>query len=131
MKIYWDSSALVEAVLNKEIRDRLRQDDACTRLHSLSEIFSTLTGGRLGFRVNPADAAELVEDLCQDMDVVRLDSDAVRAALGNARRMGVRGGRVHDYLHAVAAIRKSCASIRTLNPRDFDGLCEGMEIVSP
>ena len=38
-----------------------------TRTHALAETFATLTGGRLGFRYLPDDAA-LIHDLTQAMN---------------------------------------------------------------
>ena len=46
---YWDTSALVMALHDETIRDRLATGERVTRTHSLSELFSVLTGGR--FRV--------------------------------------------------------------------------------
>ena len=50
MKVYWDSSALVAATMEVEVRQRLLEPDQFSRKHALAEVFSTLTGSRLGFR---------------------------------------------------------------------------------
>ena len=131
MKVYWDSSALVEAVLLDEVRTRLQNEESCTRLHSLAEVFSTLTGGRLGFRVDACGAAELVAQLARETTVVRLDTAVVLDALRRARSLGVRGGRVHDFLHATAALHAHCTRLRTLNTRDFRDLCGDIRILPP
>jgi predicted nucleic acid-binding protein len=44
------------------------------------------------------------------------------AALRTARKRGVRGGRVHDFMHAVAAAKAGAEKILTLDKNDFDGL---------
>lgn len=50
MKTYWDSSALIEVILNQpSARSRfLSEQNKITRCHTLAESFSQLTGGRLG-----------------------------------------------------------------------------------
>jgi predicted nucleic acid-binding protein len=53
---------------------------------------------------------------------VDLDAAQVLEALKSARAKGVRGGRVHDYLHAVAAEKHQATKIVTVDRNDFDGL---------
>lgn len=125
MKVYWDSSALVESVLRLDVRNRLRQDSAFTRIHALAEVFSTLTGGRLGFRVESGDAADLLREISPELQFIPLNPAETLEALANARAVGVRGGRIHDFLHARAAEKMGCTLLRTLNGSDFDGLFAG------
>lgn len=131
MRVYWDSSALVVAVLDGGVRKRLSGDDSWARVHVLAEVFSTLTGGRLGFRVDAADAAAVIDEMRGSLKFVELSDDDVMAALRDARRLGVRGGRVHDYLHAMAAKAAGCGALRTLNTGDFVGLCGEVELREP
>ncbi len=131
MKIYWDSSALVAATMERRLRDRLTGEGGVTRVHSLTEVFSTLTGSRLGFRVDAADAALVVRELAECVDLVEVSSSDVLQALDEARSLGVRGGRVHDYLHAVAARLAECTTLLTLNTGDFDGLGGNLNIQEP
>lgn len=105
MTRYWDSSALVDALHDSRIETLALEPDQWTRAHSLAETFSTLTGGRLGFRYLPDDAAALIRELTRGMNFVRLDPEEILAALAEAQQHGVRGGRVHDWLHARAAQR--------------------------
>lgn len=131
MRGYWDSSALVVACQDGTVRDRLEAEGGATRVHTFAEVFSTLTGGRLGYRVDPEDAATLISEIRAKLEVVELDVDEVQAALGGARSKGVRGGRVHDYLHAVAAMKAGCDKVWTLNISDFSGLFAELEVVEP
>jgi len=103
MKAYWDSSAVIEACNNPVLRARLHRERGLTRTHTLAEIFSTLTGGNLAFRLDADTAAQTVANLAEDLDFHDLTTPEVLTALKAARKKGVRGGRVHDYLHAVAA----------------------------
>lgn len=131
MKEYWDSSALVAAALDARIRDRVSTTEAVTRSHSAAEVFSTLTGSRLGFRVDANDASQVIRDLLTTIEVVNLPLSRVLEALDEARSRGIRGGQVHDYLHAVAAQTANCETIITLNHSDFKGLFSELKIESP
>jgi predicted nucleic acid-binding protein len=130
-RTYWDSSALVEALHDETLRKRLEQPDNLTRTHAMSEVFSTLTGGRLGIRYSPAEAAEMVASIAEDLEIVELSPEQTLEALTSAHKKGVRGGRIHDYLHAVAAVQAEAKILVTLNGKDFKGLIEGLKIVAP
>jgi len=131
VNVYWDSSALVAATMDASVRQRLGQAGQFSRAHSLSEVFSTLTGSRLGFRVDPADAAEIVHELSGMLTFVELNIAEIVAALRTAKQLGVRGGRVHDFLHSVAAKKAGCQLLRTLNTTDFEGLFSNEELGLP
>ncbi len=127
MKDYWDSSALVEASADIALRTRLRTDRGITRTHALAECFSALTAGGLAVRLDADAAARIVENLAQDLDFVDLSAPEVLSALKQARKRGFRGGRVHDFLHAVAADKSSAAHLLTLDEHDFDLLLDRAE----
>jgi predicted nucleic acid-binding protein len=129
MKTYWDSSALVEAVLDQKLRQRLAEDQSITRVHALGEVFGTLTGGRLGVKFGPDEAVEVMDELAADLEFVELTAKEVLAALHDAEEKGVRGGRVHDYLHAVAAQKAKVGLLLTSDKFDFSGLFEKVEVL--
>ncbi len=131
MRTYWDSSALVAATLDARIRRRLEEAEAVTRSHALSEVFSTLTGSRLGFRVDADDVVALLRDLLEDLRLVDLSPADIMEALAEARSRGVRGGQVHDYLHAVTARSAGCEVVLTLNEADFAGLFDELRVEVP
>ena len=131
MKRYWDSSALVDALHDETIRQATRQPEQFTRLHALTEVFSTLTGGRLGFRYLPEEAAAMIRDLVLGFQFVELTAVEVQQALMDAGRRGVRGGRVHDWLHARAAAKAGVSELLTDNLDDFAGLEAGFEVRAP
>src|SRR5579884_3214697 len=128
MKAYWDASALVETHLDTDLHERLKEEGGITRTHSLAEVFSTLTGGRFPVRVSPDQAANTIEELIQHLDMVDLSAREVVQGLKKAREMGVRGGRVHDYLHALAAEKSGAKKLITLDRNDFAGLAPGLQI---
>ena len=122
MSAYWDSSAVIAAWIEPDLRLRLHRERGITRTHTLAEIFSAFTGGNLTIRQDAEQAARTVENLALDLDFVDLEAAQVLEALKSARARGVRGGRVHDYLHAVAAEKNQASKIVTVDRNDFDGL---------
>ena len=123
MKTYWDSSALVAAVETPAMQLRLQRERGVTRSHALAEVFSTITGNPKN-RADAQIAAEILASLAKSLDFVDLTADEMLAALKSARKLGVRGGRVHDYFHAVAAKKSGAKKIVTLDKNDFAGLTE-------
>ena len=131
MKRYWDSSALVDALHDSRIEKLAREQDQFTRPHTLAEMFSTLTGGRLGVRYLPDDAAALIKEITGDLNFVSLDASEIQAALDSARKHGVRGGNIHDWIHARAAEKAGVQVLLTDNHNDFENLAEGFTIEAP
>ena len=129
MKAYWDSSALVKAVGNPALRTRLNQERCFTRVHALAEVFSALTAGNLLIRVDADAAANTLDELAADLDYVELDAAEVLRSLKMAKSKGVRGGRVHDYLHALAAEKSGAEELLTADRNDFAGLLKNVQVV--
>jgi predicted nucleic acid-binding protein len=121
MKSYWDASALVQALADSSLQSRLKREGGFTRPHALAETFSTLTGNPFT-RIDADTVAEFLADLASDLEFVEITGEEVLKALKTARQKGVRGGRVHDYLHAVAAEKSGAKKILTLDKNDFAGL---------
>ena len=130
MKNYWDSSALVKLLHLDLGRPALKPGQDATRAHSLSEIFSTLTKG-VSFRYSPEDAAKMICDLARDLSFIEIGKDEALAAISSATRLGVRGARVHDLMHALAARKFGASTLMTLDIAGFHGIVENMEIGSP
>ena len=131
MKRYWDSSALVDAIHDSRIGGMALEPEQFTRPHALAETFSALTGGRMPIRYLPDDAAALVEEITKNFSFVQLSADEVKFALHQAQTRGVRGGRVHDWLHAVAAKKSGAKELLTNNFTDFDGFEDGFTVAPP
>ena len=127
MKAYWDSSALVEALSDPRIKSRLIKERGISRLHSLSETFSAITG-KSHIRLTAKDAATALSDLSRYLDFVELSEKEVLQAAKDAEKLGVRGGRIYDLLHARAAEIGGAKTLLTLDRNDFDGLAPGLSI---
>lgn len=130
MKTYWDSSALIEALHDSNLRSRITAMDNATRPHSLAEVFSTLTKG-VNFRYSPADAANMVADLKSDLAFVELDADETLSAIKEASGQGVRGARVHDLMHAWAAQKWGANELLTLDDAGFATLKLKVKVSAP
>jgi len=128
MKAYWDSGALVEASSDLLLRSRLRKERGFTRTHALAETFSALTGGRLTIRLDADTASEVVDNLARDLDFVDLSAKEVLSALKQAQKRGVRGGRVHDYLHVRAAEKAGAPELLTTDQHDFASLTDLVKV---
>lgn len=121
MKIVADTTVIVAAL------DGADPDHAaCRRVllrgkpgawsHALSETFSTLTGGKLGFRVPvPAASALLREWVAPRLTLIDLTGADLLDACAECERRGVRGGGIHDLLHLVAARKAGARRMHTLN----------------
>jgi predicted nucleic acid-binding protein len=125
MKSALDSSVIVSALCAGD-----PDHEACRRVlaagrhsvftHSLAETFSTLTGGRLGFRVPAADASNLLRrQIAPKLRIISLEADDLLSACEEAQARGVRGGAIYDYLHLAAARKAGVKRLFTLNLDDF------------
>ena len=125
MIFYLDSSVLVAALVEDEPAHEaclalLRKRDLATWSHALAEVFATLTGGRLGLRVPPAIAAELMQSsLLPRLRLIELPGADLIDAIRESERVGARGGAIFDFLHLVVARRSAATTLYTLNHRHF------------
>ena len=129
MKAYWDSSALVEAISDPALRARLKTERGFTRTHALAEVFSALTGNP-HVRFDADWSARTIEQLIDDLDFVDLSAADMVSALKQAKRKGVRGGHVHDLLHAAAADQSRAQELLTIDVNDFKGLPNRVAVTS-
>lgn len=128
MTLYLDSSVLVAALIEDE-----PAHDSCLHLlrgkglvawtHALAETFATLTGGRLGIRVSPAIAAQLIEDsLVPRVRLIELGGAELVEGIRGSKAVGARGGAIYDLMHLTAARKASAKSLYTLNTRHFEAI---------
>lgn len=126
--MFLDSSVLVAALVEDEPNHAaclhlLVQKKAAAWSHALAETFATLTGGKLGLRVAPDVATELIElSLVPRLRMVELTATDIVKALRQTEVVGVRGGAFYDYLHLAAARKSGASVLYTLNARHFMAL---------
>ena len=125
MSAYLDSSVLVASLMPDDPHHaacdaRLNEPENWISPHALNETFATLTGGRLGMRVDPDIAAKMIrESIVPCVNFVELTVGEIVAAQGMARQMGVRGGGVYDYMHLISARKTASDTLYTINLSDF------------
>lgn len=91
--------------------------------HALVETFSTLTGGRLGFRMSADAIARLIrESILPWVRTTELDDAELIEAMSVSQNRGVRGGAIYDFLHLCAARKVSATRLYTKNVNDFKSL---------
>lgn len=128
MSRYLDTSVLVSSLLPDDsdfpaCDALLAEGGHWTTTHALNETFATLTGGRLGVRIDAATAAEMIkESILPCVRFVEVGVEDVIAAQQNARQQGVRGGAIYDYMHLIAPRKAGVEKLYTLNIRDFINL---------
>jgi predicted nucleic acid-binding protein len=128
MSALLDSSVLVAALAPDEDKHTeclalLMQGGNVLYAHAFLETFSTLTGGKLGMKVDADFAARLLsETVLPRVRVIELGTMELLEALRLARKQGVRGGAVYDYMHLVAARKAKADILYTINVGDFHSL---------
>lgn len=109
MLVYWDSSALLNALAAQAVLNRLGQGEHVTRSHAYVEAFHHLSGRGLPLKdgqrlaVAPRDAARMIRSLSRKIPARDLDEAQTLQALDDAQSRGVTGRMVHDWVHARAA----------------------------
>lgn len=128
MSTLLDSSVLVAALSPDEHRHSqcltlLLQGGHSVYAHAFLETFSTLTGGKLGIKVDAELAARLLtETVLPRVKVIELGGSELIIALRETRKQGVRGGGVYDYMHLIAARKSGADVLYTINLSNFQHL---------
>lgn len=136
MKAYWDSSALLNALVSKPVFDRLQGGEHITRSHGYIEVFSHLSGRGLPMkdgtrqRTTPEDAARMIVSLAKHFSTRDLTSGETLDVVSAASKRGVQGARIHDLLHARAAAL-SGAEVLLTRDRGFASLGEQLRTEWP
>jgi predicted nucleic acid-binding protein len=137
---FFDTTALVAAMVEDEAHHELcvealeNADDGYASTHSLAECYATLTGGRLGVRMSPADAARLVRQNIHDrLSLVPFSASDYMKCVEAAGPAGARGGAIYDLLLLACARKAKAEKIFTLNRRHFVALAPELaaKIASP
>jgi len=126
MRTYFDSSALVAAMVEEEehhesaLKALAETTEGITSTHAVAETFATLTSGRLEIQLSPNDALKIVEaNVLGRLEVIDLTLSDYRRAMQTSQAAGARGGAFYDLLHLQAARRSRAQRILTLNLGHF------------
>lgn len=136
MRTYWDTSAIINAFISADVFDHLDHGEHFTRLHSFAEFFSTMTGRGIPAlqdgvivrsKITPKDCAAWLRTFADKVEIVEPDRKEVLEALDKAQSLGIQGGHVYDYLHAIAARKAKADTVLTRNEDDFKNLVPSVE----
>ncbi len=133
MKRFLDASVLIEACLSQSPKFAaadvlVKTSGAFTSAHALAEAYATLSGDpRL--RIKPYDAARMVGDLAEAIEVHALTAKRSLALIREAPANGIRGGAFFDAIHAKTARETRCGEIHTLNVRHFEHVAPDLDVV--
>lgn len=119
---YWDAGAIVLALGDAKLRARMNRPEQFTRPHSLAEVFSTLTSGKLGRRYSADAVARILAEVQTEISFVDLTPAEIVAGMERAKGLAVMGGRIHDLLHALAADKAGAERVLTTDRNDLAGL---------
>ena len=60
MRVYWDTSAAINAAVSAQVFNRLKSDEHCTRAHLFAEFISTMTGRGIPVKDKDGNPARLM-----------------------------------------------------------------------
>lgn len=127
MKALLDTSVLVAAFYEHDARHepsfetlvRHGKDDTCCSVHSLAEVYATLTGMPGPKRVSPDEALLFIDDLRANLALIALDEDEYFQVVQSAAEEGLVGGAVYDAIIGHCALKAKAETICTWNEKDF------------
>jgi predicted nucleic acid-binding protein len=99
---------------------RCKKDDACCGLHSLAEVYGTLTGMRVASRRASGDQALLfIGNIRERFMLVGLDEREYSQTLQDSAAAGITGGAIYDALLGQCALKAHAETLYTWNTKDF------------
>jgi hypothetical protein len=136
LRTYWDTSAIINGFLSTEVLRRLDQGEHITRLHSFAEFFCTMTGRGIPameadgtlvkIKLTAKDCASWLRTFAGKVEIIEPNKADVLDALDKAQSRGIQGGRIYDYLHALASGKSKADELITRNTEDFQGLANNI-----
>ena len=141
MTTFWDTSAVINALVSPEVYDRLKTGRQAARPHMLAEFFSIMTGRgiktidsqqqEIQTVMSADDAVKWLKEFSSRFKWVDLEGPETLQLLSRAQSLGVQGGRVYDYLHAEAAKKAGAEQLLTRNTKHFQDLTGPVTIEWP
>jgi len=128
VKSFLDTSVLVAAFYVEhphhqpsfDLFVRCKRDDACCGLHSLAEVYGTLTGMRVASRRASGDQALLfIGNIRERFTLVGFDEQEYFQTLEESAAAGIAGGAIYDSILGHCALKVGAEAIYTWNTKDF------------
>ena len=129
MKRFFDSSILVavfyadhpQHASSAKLFLDAGKDDSCA-IHTLSEVYSTLTGLPVRPRISGSEGFNIVEQIRERLTMVTLTEREYVSALEDASAGSIVGAAAYDALIARCALKAGANVLLTWNVRDFTRL---------
>lgn len=129
MKRFFDSSVLIpvfyadhpEHASSTKLFLAAGQEDFCA-LHTLGEVYATLTGLPLRPRISGPEGIAIVKQIRERLTPVTLDVQEYTKALDSASSGAIVGAAAYDALIAHCALKAKADVLLTWNLRDFTRL---------
>lgn len=127
MKAFLDTSVLVATFYadhehhqpSIDLFLRFGKIDACCGVHSLAEVYATLTGFPRPRRVTGDQALLFLSDIRDNLTLVALDEHEYVQMAEAAGAVGLAGGAIYDAILGHCALKADAEVIYTWNTNDF------------
>jgi len=127
VKWFFDSSVLIPVFYRDHIHHEAslkvfeiaQKKDSCCAVHSLAEVYSTMTRLPGKYRLNGDQALLFLEAIQERCTLIALDAEDYVSAIENAVSMGIVGGTIYDALLSQHALKGNAETILTWNLEDF------------
>ena len=127
MKAFLDTSVLVATFYadhehhrpSLDLFLRFGKKNACCGVHSLAEVYATLTSMPPPRRVSGEQALLFLGDIRDKLTLVALDEQEYFQTVETAGATGLAGGAIYDAILGHCALKANAAGIYTWNAKDF------------
>ena len=138
MKIYWDTSAVINAFMSDDVRERLDVGEHVTRLHTFGEFFAHITGRGIRFvdkatgenvlmKLTPDECEDWLREFSKSLTFCELTPEDLMDGLSKAQSRSIQGAAIYDYWHALAAQKAEADILLTRNTDDFKNLAPNVQ----
>ena len=130
MKGFFDTSVLVPVFYGDHVHHeaslalfvQFDKSTGCCGVHSLAEVYSTLTRMPGRHRISGEQAMLFIGSIRERLSLVALDGDEYADALEASAKRGIVGGGIYDAILAACAVKAKAERIYSWNGRHY-GLC--------
>jgi predicted nucleic acid-binding protein len=127
VKAFLDTSALVAAFHldhphhepSFDLFVRCQKRDSCCSVHSLAEVYSTLTSMPAPRRVSGNEALLFIGNLRDRLTIVALNEEEYFRVAEACADAGLAGGAIYDAIHGYCALKAKAEIIYTWNIKHF------------
>ena len=127
MKDFLDTSVLVAAFHldhphhqpSFDLFVRCKKNHACCGMHSLAEVYATLTSIKPPRRASGDQALLFIGNIRDRFTLVGLDEQEYFQTLEASAAAGIAGGAIYDSLLGHCALKAGAETIYTWNTKDF------------